>query len=76
MWCPDYKTHDYIWGDTSEDMIENAEEHLQEAHPYEWSKMTSQNVSALHFAIKAHFPQEAANDNATAGADEDQREAA
>ncbi len=65
-WCQD-RTHDYIWGDTAEDMIENAEEHLKTEHEYEWSKMTSRDVAALHFAINAHFPQEAENDNATGG---------
>lgn len=55
-WCPDYKTHDYIWGDTAEEMIENAESHMKESHPYEWSKMTSSDVESMHASIRAHFP--------------------
>ncbi len=56
-WCQDY-THDYIWGDTPEDMIEAAETHLKAEHAYDWSRMTGNQVAELHAAIHAHFSEE------------------
>ncbi len=54
-WCTD-PTHDYIWGDDAETMIKNAKAHMEEFHPYEWGKMTSDHVESMDAKISAHFP--------------------